>query len=109
MATSSLGNVVGRVVRTGACAVWGSLMVILGLSTMVFGVGVVPISDAAAFSLGLAGVAGGQFVFMVLVADRVMPRAPRPLIGAIELAAFAVFVVGVVQVGCMCVRAWGGG
>jgi len=95
MTTSSHGSVVLML----ASLAWAMLMLLLGLGSMVFGVGIVPIPVSAAWFLGLSGVAGGQFVFMVLVADRIVPRAPRSLVGTAELGAFVVFVLGIATVG----------
>jgi hypothetical protein len=79
-----------------ASIAWAMLLLQLGLGSMVFGSGLAPIPVAATWFLGLSGVAGGQFVFMVLVADRIVPRAPRGLVGAAEAAAFMVFLAGLV-------------
>lgn len=43
---------------------------------------------------GSALLAGGQFLFLVLVADRVFPRASSRLVWAIEVLLFAAFVLG---------------
>lgn len=43
---------------------------------------------------GVALLAGGQFLFLVLVADRAFPRASSGLVWAIEVLLFSAFIVG---------------
>ncbi len=45
--------------------------------------------------LGVTALAGGQFVFMVLVSDRLFPRASRPLVLVVEGLTLLVFLAGV--------------
>ena len=66
----------GLVVRLGAGAAWAAGLVLAGLWVLLpapAGQGVVRLPAAA----GVALICGGEFVFMVLVADRVFPRAQR--------------------------------
>lgn len=52
------------------------------------------VNSAMSAAAGLAIAAGGQFVFMILVADRVYPRASRRVTALTEGAAFLAFAVG---------------
>lgn len=67
-------------------------MVVLGV-ILIAGVRptVIEVPAAAVRSLGAAGVAGGWFVFMALVADRCFPRVLRPLATACEVLALGAF------------------
>lgn len=78
---------------------------LLGLSLLIDGPGPLPLPEHLFTFLGLAAVAGGQFVFMVLVADRAFSRASRRLTFAAELVAFAAFVIGL---GATMVLVWEG-
>ncbi len=48
------------------------------------------VPDGLRYSTALLAVAGAQFIFMVLVADEVCPRAPLLMKAACKLAAAAV-------------------
>lgn len=52
------------------------------------------LAPGAVRAAGVAGLAAGQFVFMVLVADRWFPRASRRFVRVAEAITFGVFVVG---------------
>lgn len=72
---------------------WGATLCVLGLawageSQAAF------LAPGAVRAAGLAGLAAGQFVFMVLVADRWFPRASRRFVRVAEAITFAVFVGG---------------
>ena len=71
-------------------------MVVLGIATLVDGPGIVPVPRFTFVFLGSAAVAGGSFVFMVLVADRFFGRAARSMVSGLETLAFSVFLGGVV-------------
>lgn len=75
--------------------VWAGVMVLLGLAVLHAGRGLLPVPDAMFSFLGLGAVSGGQFVFMVLVADRLFPRAHRRMTALAEGVAFVLFGVGV--------------
>jgi len=81
-------------VRAVACSAWAGVMLVLGLATLVDGPGAVPLPRLALWCFGSAAVAGGQFVFMVMVADRFFGRADRRFVIGIEAAAFSVFFGG---------------
>ena len=97
MTTSLHGSVVLMLMSLA----WAMLMLLLGLGLMFLGAGFVPLPVWASWFLGMSGIAGGQFVFMVLVADRFVPRAPRSLVGTAELGAFVLFVIGIAAVACL--------
>ena len=84
------------VLRAAVCTLWAGVMLVLGIATLVDGPGPVPVPRFTFIFLGSAAVAGGQFVFMVLVADRFFSRASRPMVTALETLAFAVFLGGVI-------------
>src|SRR5262245_50187989 len=87
---------VSRLVMTTAAIAWASLMLFGGLFVLTRGMGHLPVPLEVARGLGIAAVGGGQFLFMVLVADRSFPRASRGLVLVLECAAFLVFAVGLV-------------
>jgi hypothetical protein len=66
-------------------------MVVLGLRLAVDGAPLLIAQDASR-ALGWAGVLGGQFVFMVLVADRCFPRAARGMVAGIEALVMVAFL-----------------
>lgn len=79
-----------------AATAWAAVMVLSGL-WVIFSVPTqVPILKPSwCVASGLAVAAGGQFVFMILVADRLFPSADRRLVGLVEAACFLAFVGGV--------------
>ncbi len=56
--------------------------------------------------LGLAGVAAGLFVFMLMVADRWFPRALPRAVATLEAAVFAVFVLALAGFGISLAGLW---
>lgn len=52
----------------------------------------------AARLAGLTAIAGGQFVFLVVVADRVCPGANRGVVASVEGIAGGLFALGLVGV-----------
>ena len=93
-------------VRYVAATAWAAVMVLSGLWVMFSVPSQVPILRPAwCTASGLAVAAGGQFVFMILVADRVFPRADRRLVGIVEAACFLAFVGGVGLTGWMVMHA----
>lgn len=84
------------VVRFVAATAWAAVLVLSGLWVMFSVPMQVPILKPSwCVPFGLAVAAGGQFVFMILVADRMFPSADRRLVGLIEAACFLAFVGGV--------------
>lgn len=59
--------------------------------------------------MGLAGILGGAFLFMVLVADRLFPRADRRVVTAAEAITFLGFLVGLIVSGVWLVSSGGMG
>jgi len=82
------------VVSILAC-VWAGVMSILGLIVLADGPGALPVPDVLFSFLGLGAVSGGQFVFMVLVADRLFPAAYHRMAVLAEGVAFSLFVIGI--------------
>ncbi|MBK9189009.1 MAG: hypothetical protein IPM33_08645 [Phycisphaerales bacterium] len=74
---------------------WAGVMSLLGLIVLADGPGALPVPDALFSFLGLGAVSGGQFVFMVLVADRLFPAASRRMAVLAEGVALALFVLGI--------------
>ncbi len=84
--------------------VWGATLCVLGLAWASDSQTSL-LAPGAIRAAGLAGLAAGQFVFMVLVADRWFPRASRRFVRVAEAITFGVFVVGLVAALTL---AWGG-
>ena len=90
---------------TSIATAWAIAMVVFGLSVIAqmpagwlrrsFG-----LSEVAWNLLGLASIAGGQFVFMFMVADRLCPKAGRlPGIWMAELAIAGIGLLAILTVG----------
>jgi hypothetical protein len=77
---------------TTLASLWAASLVVLGMLLVARGVNgwvltSTGIGQGPWRALGVAFVAGGQFVFMILVADRVFPRAGRrPSVWLTEIA-----------------------
>lgn len=71
-------------------------MIVLGIATLVDGPGLIPVPRFTFMFLGSAAVAGGSFIFMVLVADRFFSRAARGMVAGLETIAFTIFLGGVI-------------
>lgn len=87
-------------VRLVAAAAWAWLMVVCGWWAVLSGPREWPILRGVNLPAGLAMAAGGQLVFMVLVADRLFPSASRRLLLGLELACFLAFL------GCLGAVIW---
>jgi hypothetical protein len=87
----------GPSLRSLAATIWAGLLVIIGLAVAVDGPGPLPVSRQLFFFLGVAAIAGGQFVFMVLVADQLLRGARRSLIVFLEALTLGVCVTGVIS------------
>lgn len=83
---------------------WGATLCVLGLS-WAFESRTAFLAPGAVRAAGFSGLAAGQFVFMVLVADRWFPRASRRFVRVAEAITFGVFVVGLLAALTL---AWGG-
>lgn len=81
-------------VRLAAAAAWAWLMLICGWWAILSGPQEWPILKGISFLGGVTMAAGGQLVFMVLVADRLFPYASRRLMLGLELASFLTFLSG---------------
>lgn len=77
-----------------AAAAWAWLMVVCGWWAVLSGPREWPILKGVCLLAGVTMAAGGQLVFMVLVADRVFPGASRRLMLGLELASFLAFLGG---------------
>ncbi len=73
---------------------WAASLALLGLLALTEGA--LPLPGGVLRWLGLCAIAGGQFVFMVLVADRVFVRTVRGVVLAFEALTLTVFMVGLV-------------
>jgi hypothetical protein len=83
------------IVRVVAATAWAGVMVLSGLWIVFILPEQLPrVNPTLSAAAGLAIAAGGQFVFMILVADRVYPRASRRITGVAEAAAFIAFAAG---------------
>jgi hypothetical protein len=65
---------------------WAGCLVLTGLYALGLGGGWQS-GTSASWWAGAAALAAGNFVFMEVVADRLMPAAPRPMITVCEAAA----------------------
>lgn len=91
-----IGAKVSLAVRVSLGVAWGGVMAVMGL----WAIASVP-QPLAPFGsflqcLGVAALAAGHFVFLVIVADALCPRVLRPLAFAMELICFAVFLFSAV-------------
>lgn len=84
----------GSAVRAAAATTWAATLLLTGLWVAMNGPERWPVPRELCLMGGSALLAGGQFLFLVLVADRVFPRASSRLVWAIEALLFAAFVLG---------------
>jgi len=81
--------------RAGAFSAWSLALSVVGLwllwSPPAEMPGLIPVSTSA----GLAALAGGQVLFMTMVADRYFPRAQPRVVASLEIVAAGLFLAGV--------------
>lgn len=85
---------VGTAVRAAVATTWAATLLLTGLWVAMNGPERWPVPRELCLMGGSALLAGGQFLFLVLVADRVFPRASSRLVWAVEVLLFAAFVLG---------------
>ena len=82
--------------RAGVFSAWSLALSVVGLwlllSTPAEMRGLVPVSTSA----GLAALAGGQVLFMTMVADRYFPKAHPRVVAALEIVAAGLFLAGAI-------------
>ncbi len=84
---------------------WGGLLNILGL--YVLDLGARSADDRLLqVCLGVTALAGGNFIFMAIVADRVIPAGPRGALDALELFMGGLMVLGALTMAALWM--WGG-
>lgn len=80
--------------RIAAACTWAGLMTVVGLWAIVRAPERWPTFGHLFPFGGVAFLLGGQFVFMVLVADRLFPRASRLMVTTLESLCFLGFIAG---------------
>lgn len=85
-----------RVMLAVAACIWAAVMLWAGLA-MLTSLRPLGLSGLSRVGAGLTLAAAGQFVFLVLVADRFFPHAHRRMVMAAEAVVFALFMVGLVS------------
>lgn len=85
---------VGTAVRATAATTWAATLLLTGLWVAMNGPERWPVPRELCLMGGSALLAGGQFLFLVLVADRAFPRASSRLVWAVEVLLFFAFVLG---------------
>ncbi len=86
----------GLIARTAAATLWAALLAVLGLMVLLDRTGPLSLPGRLGPLIGVGAIAGAQFVFMVLVADRWFPKASRTMVWCLEVGSIAVFLTGVV-------------
>lgn len=84
---------VSLAVRITVATAWAAALTITGLWAMLSASREWPMFGPVWIVAGVAAVAAGLFVFMVLVADRLVPSASRRLVATAELAVMVSFVL----------------
>lgn len=79
-----------------ASCVWAAVMLGAGLA-MLTSLRPLGLSGVLRIGAGLTLASAGQFIFLVLVADRFFPDANRRLVITAEAFVFAVFMVGLIS------------
>lgn len=82
------------VVRITAATLWASVLSVTGLWAMLSASHEWPMFGPVWMVAGAAAIAAGLFVFMVLVADRLVPSASRRLVVTAEMVVMVSFVLG---------------
>lgn len=75
---------------------WAGLLVVGGLALVAQAGASDDALAAPTFAGGLTAIVAGQFVFLSVVADRVVPHAPRPFVASAECLLGAAFLAGAV-------------
>lgn len=94
MASQGVRGALGGVMATA----WAGVMTVLGLGAMLSAPGRWPLFEPHLLLVGVMLLAGGQYVFMVLVADPAFPAASRRMTLSMELTCLGVFLTGLIGV-----------
>lgn len=95
----NLGRVSTVAFRAGVFSAWALSLSVAGLWLLIS-----PPAELAGLrpvftSAGLAALAGGQVLFMTMVADRIFPKAQPRLVATFEAFAAALFLAGAIAFG----------
>jgi len=88
------GWTAGLALRSVAASLWAAAMIMLGLGLIFEGQTWFELPREVYLFAGVSAVGGGQFVFMVLVADRLLNGMHRRWVMWAEASAFGVFLLG---------------
>jgi hypothetical protein len=77
---------------------WAGVMTVLGLGALLSAPARWPLFEPHLLLVGVMLLAGGQYVFMVLVADRAFPSASQRLTMSMELTSLGLFLAGLAGV-----------
>lgn len=81
--------------RAGVFSAWSLALSIVGLWLLLCPPQDMPGLGPVCTSAGLAALAGGQVLFMTMVADRHFPKAHPRLVAALEIIAAGLFLAGI--------------
>ncbi|MFN9993294.1 MAG: hypothetical protein ACK54H_08105 [Phycisphaerales bacterium] len=88
------GWTAGLALRSVAASLWAAAMIMLGLGLIFEGQTWFELPREVYLFAGISAVCGGQFVFMVLVADRLLKGVHRRSVVWTEALAFVSFLLG---------------
>lgn len=80
--------------RAGVFSAWSLALSVVGLWLLLSTPAVLPGLVPVCTSAGLAALAGGQVLFMTMVADRYFPKAHPHLVATLEILAAGLFLSG---------------
>lgn len=82
--------------RTGVFSAWALALSVTGLWLLVGGPRELSGLSAVFTSAGIAALAGGQVLFMTMVADRLFPKAQPRVVATFELFSASLFLAGAI-------------
>ncbi len=90
----NLTRTASAALRTIVFTAWSLAMTVVGL-WLIWGKPLdLPMLRPVFLSLGVMSVAGGQVLFMFMVADRLFPRASPRVVGMLEICCLSAFLAG---------------
>lgn len=90
----NLSRTASATLRTIVFTAWSLAMTVVGL-WLIWGRPLdLPMLRPVFLSLGVMSFAGGQVLFMFMVADRLFPRASPRIVGMLEICCLSAFLAG---------------
>jgi hypothetical protein len=90
----AIGSVISVGSRLAVGTLWAGVLTVAGMWSLAAAGEQAAAVRPMMLTAGVGSIGAGQFVFMVVVGDRLFPRAARPVVSVLETTSFLAFAIG---------------